>query len=208
MADKDSGVNIRVGEHCQIRTHEQKMSSTFRGVKSPDYAVIDMPTIKGKYAYIPLNAIFLIRFLAEGAVYGFETSVIKTYSKPFPACIIEYPSSIKTVNLRKSRRITTLLPATIETKDGSFDGAIIDLSEGGGLFSALAMANGAAKAGGECLLSATLPSGEKVEKLSCHLCSIKNLEGKTLVGLRFEHNGDGSDSILKSYYDACSISLF
>ncbi|VAX24399.1 hypothetical protein MNBD_NITROSPINAE03-1030 [hydrothermal vent metagenome] len=208
MTQQDSGVEIPVGDVCQIQLYDEKMFSTFRGSKKPDYALIDVPTAGGKPAYISPNAVFLIRFLEKGSVYGFKTSVIKTYSKPSSVCVIEYPASIKTVNLRKSRRITTLLPATIETENGSFAGAFIDLSEGGGLFSTLAMEHEAIKTGAECFVSVTLPSGEKVEKLRSHLCSVKKREGKTLVGLCFDHNGESPSLTLQSYYDTCSTSLF
>jgi len=208
MTQQDGAVDIPVGDVCQIQLYDEKMFSTFRGSKKPDYAIIDIPTAGGKPVYISPNAILLVRFLAKGSVYGFKTGLIKTYSKPSPVCAIEYPASIKTVNLRKSRRITTLLPATIETENGSFAGAFIDLSEGGGLFSTLGMENKTIKAGSECIVSVTLPSGEKVEKLQSHLCSIKKREGKTLVGLCFDHNGESHSLTLQSYYDTCSISLF
>lgn len=205
MTEQDSGVEIPIGDVCQIQLDDEKMFSTFRGSKEPDYALIDVPTVGGKPAYISFNDVFMIRFLAGGAVYGFETKIVKTYTKPFIVCVIRYPETIKTVILRKSKRIIIHLPATIETEKGSFVGAIIDLSAGGGLFSTFAMENRTVKKGGECFLSATLPSGAKVDKLRSQLCSVKERGGKTIIGLRFEPNGDSSYSSLKSYYDICSI---
>lgn len=205
MTKQDNDVEIPIGDVCQIQLHGEKMFSTFRGSKEAEYVLIDIPTAGGKPAYVSFNDIFMIRFLAGGAVYGFETKILKTYTKPFTICVIRYPKTIKAVNLRKSKRIITHLPATIETENGSFKGAIIDLSEGGGLFSTFAMENGAVPKGGECLLSANLPSGEKVDKLRSQLCSVKERAGKTMVGLRFTRIGDSSYSTLKSYYDICSI---
>lgn len=205
MMDLESEVMIPIGDVCQIQYGAEKMFSTFRGYRKPDYALIDMPIAGGKPVYIHFNSNFMIRFLAGGSVYGFETRITKTHTKPFIICVIGYPTEIKAVNLRKSKRITTHLPATLETDQGSFQGAIINLSEGGGLFSTLPSEGVAIPKGEECLLSTTLPSGEKVDKLRSKLCSVNEREGKTMIGLRFDRNGNGAYSILKSYYDICSF---
>jgi c-di-GMP-binding flagellar brake protein YcgR len=205
IMEQNSEVMIPIGDVCQVQYGDEKMFSTFRGCRKPDYALIDMPTAGGKPVYIHFNSNFMIRFLASGSVYGFETRIVNTHTKPITICVIEYPTEIKAVNLRKSKRITTHLPATIETKQGLLKGAIIDLSEGGGLFSTLPSESVVIPKGEECLLSATLPSGEKVDKLRTQLCSVKEREGKTMIGLRFDRNGNGAYSILKSYYDICSF---
>ncbi len=208
MTEQEQETQIPVGELCLVQIDEIKCFSAFRGFYLPDYILIDVPTLNGKPVFLPRNSIFQVRFSKEGMVYGFDTSTIRTYSKPFPICVIEYPNKIKNVNLRKSRRITTLLPAKLETQNGTFSGAIVDLSVGGGLFSTFSEQNGAIRKETRAFLHTALPSGEKVEKLPSRVCSVQKKGNKTLVGLCFEDSGAEPYAVIRSFYDTCALSLF
>lgn len=196
---------VPIGETCQVEIGLAKYRSVFRGFVYPRYLIIDPPVAAGKPAIVPRDSIFIIRFLHDGLVYGFETTLIRAYTKPSQFWITEFPGKMKSTVIRKSARIKTLLPARLETETGPVTGALVDLSDGGGLFCS---DNGSAKGlekGRSGFLFATLPSGEKVTKLLSHIRNVQLKEGRTLLGLSFEARNEDSYLAIRSFYEECAL---
>ncbi len=76
----------------------------------------------------------VVRFVESGMVCGFKTRVYRQITHPFRLLFFNYPTSIDSVNLRNSRRVSIFLDAIIRWKGEEYNGAIRDLSEGGCFF--------------------------------------------------------------------------
>jgi len=198
-----SGVKVPVGEACQLEIGKVKHRSAFRGSRFPDYFALETPVANKQLVVVPANTFFIVRFLSGGMVFGFETTLKKAYTKPIALWIAEYPDTVQSVNLRKSKRVSVFLPATLKSESGSCEGAMIDLSAGGGLFSCKKFT---LKAGEPGHLFTALPSGDRVENLAVQLRNVKMLEeGAALVGLSFESSDDPPNQAINGYYNDCAI---
>ncbi len=195
-------VKISVGDICQIEIDNVKYASAIRGYSVPEYIAFDIPIVNRRYVVIPHNAIFIVRLLSDGMVHGFETGLKKAYTKPISVWMAEYPDSFQSINLRKSKRVSTFLPARLSSGSSVSEGALIDLSEGGGLF---VCKKTSLKHNDKCVITTTMPSGEMVDKLPCVVRSVKTRKDENQIGLKFEDNGSRSYSYLNKFYDACSL---
>jgi len=168
--------------------------------------LLDIPVAKGKQEVVPAGSIFIIRFLDEGKVHGFETTLLKAYTKPFNLWVADYPYKFKTINMRQSRRISTFLPTRLETGENNhFDGAIIDISERGGLFSMIDADESNFSKGAICHVSASLPSSGEVENIKCKICSVQTVQNHVQVGLLFLEDQGRPYLHFKSFYDSCRV---
>ncbi|VAX19176.1 hypothetical protein MNBD_NITROSPINAE02-607 [hydrothermal vent metagenome] len=193
-------INIPVGGICIIQAGKSRYRSIFRGSDFPRYAFMDMPIVNGKPVTLGHHEECIIRFQNSGIVYGFETEVVKQYSRPIPMWVLNYPGNMEKVSLRKSERVQTFLPATMVSNGDEQKGAVIDLSIGGCQF---VLGGGEAEPGSECLLHMALPDGVKIGGLACEVKNIRESNSKKFAGLVFS-DMDGPDTRkMNSFYSLC-----
>ncbi|VAX21760.1 hypothetical protein MNBD_NITROSPINAE04-2379 [hydrothermal vent metagenome] len=202
---------IPTGEFCQVQVEDFKFNSVFRGHFSPNYFLMDIPSLKGSVKYIPHDCLITVRFIHKGMAYGFETTLIRMYTKPSTICILEYPQQINNIYLRKSLRLNIFLLSKLQAQQRAIDGAIIDLSKGGCL---LSTQQSGIKVGENCFLESHLPTGAKIDRLLCQTRSLRKRGDKMMMGLdfgkresnlSFHQEKKDSYALLKSYYDECMI---
>lgn len=198
MATIRREVGIPVGEPCQIQTDQGKFPSFFRGYSYPKYILLDGPMSRGTPVVSVSGAPYVVRFIHEGMVYGYDSMLMKQYTTPVNLWVMRYPDEIQTVNLRKSLRVNTFIPATFASGEGEITGAFVDISEGGGLFSAPGEA--VIQPGQMAQMDMTLPNGDKVVGLECKICSVKPNDGKVLLGIHFNQQDTENIQKIKSFY--------
>lgn len=191
-------VGIPVGEPCQIQLDHGKHPSFFRGYSYPKYILLDGPTSHGSPVVAVSGAPYVVRFVSGGMVYGYDSMLMKQYTTPVNLWVMRYPDEIQTVNLRKSQRVSTFIPSTLTSAQGDVTGALIDISEGGGLFSSPNRVE--AQSGQSAHMDMALPGGERVEGLECKICSIKSVNGKVLLGINFNPRDTANIQKIKSFY--------
>ena len=206
VKQQSSAPEIPVGARCQIQVGKTRYTSTLRGSNFPKFIIMDIPFDNNKPVIVHHHAEGVVRFESGGVISGFEAQVTKQYTSPFAIWVTSYPEEIQSVNLRKSQRITTFLLSKLVSPDKrEMEGAIVDLSEGGGLF---VTGSNSVKEGARHLLEVTLPSGETIQELSCVAKSVKQKGEKTLVGLLFNVETNEKYSKLLSFYLSCAQRLF
>jgi len=198
MATIKHEVGIPVGEPCQIQMDQAKYPSFFRGYSYPKYILLDGPMSRGASVVSVSGTPYVVRFIHEGMVYGYDSMLMKQYTSPIHLWVMRYPDEIQTVNLRKSLRVNTFIPATFASAQGGITGAFVDISEGGGLFSATSAAM--IQPGQMAQMDMTLPNGEKVAGLECKICSVKPNDGKVLLGINFNQQDTENIQKIKSFY--------
>ena len=77
----------------------------------------------------------LVRYIHQGEIFGFKTTVIGTISSPFKLTFIACPIRVERINLRKTARVDCHIPATLTTGDRPLAGMILDISASGCRFS-------------------------------------------------------------------------
>jgi len=195
---------VSVEGSLQIQVGMLKLNTVFRGA-SKKHIFIDTPLMDGKPAIVGRGMAGFVRFANAGKAYGFETDIFRQYTNPAYIWAINNPGSVRGLDLRKSARLTTFIPAVIEAPGaGKQVGVIMDLSESGGLF---ASPSGNMQTDGVCSISFTLPTGHKVESINCELKNARKTGNKIMVGLLFSEMDMDKLKVIKAYYDACSKHL-
>ncbi len=73
-----------------------------------------------------------VRFIRQGTVLGFSTTVAHVTFTPIPLLFLEYPNTIESYNLRKDNRLVCLFPVTVVLNGREQSGALSDISKSGG----------------------------------------------------------------------------
>lgn len=191
-------VSIPVGELCQIQLDQGKHSSFFRGYSYPKYILIDGPVARGAPVVAFSGTAYVVRFIHEGLVYGYESMLMKQYTSPISLWVMRYPDEIQVVNLRKSQRVSTFIPASFTNGERPITGAIIDISEGGGFF--VAPGKAMIQPGQTAQMDMTLPNGEKITGFECKICSVKPNGSKVSFGINFNQLDTVNSQKIKSFY--------
>lgn len=203
---------IPIGDPVQINCQDKKYSSVFRGVVALECIVVDIPIVDGKKIILNYNASITARFLVDGTVYGFKTGLLRVHTKS-GLMVIEYPDSVKKYNLRKSRRISLLLPAQVTTgyEKGSLSGrtwqtetlsgAILDLSGIGALIAV--KPSKTADVGHKVTISTNLPGGTPIVSLEAEIKNIRKSDEKLLLGVNFEKEYSESKNSILEFYNEC-----
>lgn len=193
-----SEVTIPVGEPCQIQLDQGKLPSFFRGYSYPKYILIDGPVTRSGPVVAVSGTFYVVRFIHMGLVYGYESMLMKQYSTPVSIWVMRYPDEIQTVNLRKSERMSTFIPASFDSGEGVITGAIVDISEGGGFF--VAPSHAAIQPGQTAQMDMTLPNGEKITDYECKICTVKPNGAKVSFGINFNQLDTVNSQKIRAFY--------
>lgn len=203
---------IPIGDPVQISCQDKKYNSIFRGVVALECIVADIPIMNGKKIILNYNASITARFLVDGTVYGFKTGLLRVHSKS-GLMVMEYPDSIKKYNLRKSRRVSVLLPSEVTTgyemgslsgqtwQTETLSGAILDLSEIGALIAV--RPSKTADVGHKVTISTNLPDGTPIVSLEAEIKNIRKSDEKLLLGVSFEKEYSESKNAVFEFYNEC-----
>jgi c-di-GMP-binding flagellar brake protein YcgR len=198
MVTIKSEVSIPVGEPCQIQLDKGKLPSFFRGYSYPKYILIDGPVARSGPVVAVSGTLYVVRFIHMGLVYGYESMLMKQYSTPVSIWVMRYPDEIQTVNLRKSERMSTFIPASFDSGEGVITGAIVDISEGGGYF--VAPGHAAIQPGQTAQMDMALPNGEKITGYECKICTVKPNGSKVSFGINFNQLDTVNSQKIRAFY--------
>jgi len=196
-----SSGNIEVGAKAIVQIGAQKLSTVFRGMTSK-HTLIDAPIVGGRPLLLTRGDIITVRYASGGKIYTFESEIIRQYTSPSCFWAVNSPGPLRGVSLRKSPRVTVFIPGNIEDTLTGIEGALVNLSEGGGLFSAKTCSG--IIQGLSYSLNLELPDGSRVTGLKCVVRSQRKLDEKSLIGFSFDEDGEPEALLnLRSYYNDC-----
>jgi len=203
---------LPIGDPIQITCREKRYISILRGVVGPNYLIVDVPLVGGKKYYPDYGSVITVRFLLDGAVYGFKTGIVRVHEKS-GLIVLEYPDSIRKVELRKSKRLNVMISAVITTgceTDSdtgqtwtmeTMDGAILDISEIGALLAV--NSSELIDVGHTVTISAALPGGIHLDSLDAEIRNVKPSSSKLLLGVSFSKMNDKNTDAIKKFYNDC-----
>ena len=132
--DESKGIYIDIGTKVYIEIDGVNFSVTsiFIGMLKDEFMLITFPkrykSVKNKL--YPGNKM-VIKYLFDGSVYAFQTSVIETITHPINAIAIEFPKVVQQRELRIAKRNDVIIPGRIEAKNVEFKAIIFDISKKG-----------------------------------------------------------------------------
>ncbi len=132
---KDRMLSIGLGTHLQVQLGDlgkgMKIAGMLVGIIPEVCLMIQVPAIPGILDKLSGGSPVVARYVYAGNVYGFASAILTYTHKPAFIVFLAYPTSVETINLRKTKRMECILPAKLIILDKIFNGVILDISTGG-----------------------------------------------------------------------------
>jgi len=126
-------VPIELGANLLIQLPDDttRFKATLVGMKLDEYLIIQMPAIPGINSRLQKGIEIVKRYVMNGCVYGFVSSIMNTISSPALICFTSYPEYVEMVNMRKEKRLDCFFPTSSKINGVVLSGAIVDISSDG-----------------------------------------------------------------------------
>ena len=143
MSDID--LRLQSGDTLQLQFLADKTAQRYYaqviGHLRSQSLVITTPRKEGKVLLVREGQPLVIRMLSGNSIYAFNTSVIRSNTKPYPYLHLAYPKEFETIVVRSAHRARTELVASVQTNGREESSApvsamIIDISTTGALLRA------------------------------------------------------------------------
>lgn len=104
---------VQLGDPIQLQfipdDGRERLTARVIGHSPGNSLIISAPRVNGKLTYLKEHQPFIVRMMQGNDVYGFESTVLKYYSSPFPHVHLRHPKDIERITVRGSRRVDTEL---------------------------------------------------------------------------------------------------
>lgn len=132
--NKTEGIYIDIGTrlYLEIDGVNFSVTSIFVGLLADEFMIITLPkrykSVKNKlYAGNKM----VVKYLYDGSVFAFQTSVMETITAPIKALALEYPKVVQKRELRVVKRNQVVIPGRVEAKQTEFPVVLNDVSKKG-----------------------------------------------------------------------------
>ena len=139
MEDKQD-FKVKLGDPIQLQfipqDKRERLTAKIIGYSPNKSIIINAPRVNGKLPLLKENQPFVIRMLQGNDVYGFESSILKYYSVPYPHVHLRHPKDVERITVRGSRRVETevvVSVSTISAPDKSLSISMLNTSATGAL---------------------------------------------------------------------------
>lgn len=134
--ERTSRMDLAVGTKILVRfgfagAGSSEVVGELVGFSHYDFLILRFSPAPGLLAKITPGSLMTARFMHEGSASLFQAEVISHSVKPNLLVFATYPSTVNTMQVRKSERIPVALPGLLYTEHGDGYGYIRDLSKGG-----------------------------------------------------------------------------
>jgi c-di-GMP-binding flagellar brake protein YcgR len=127
-------ISLGTGLQIEFPGVEERFRSVLIGMEPDNYLVVRTPIAvsegMARGQLLP-GTVLTIRYLFDGAVWGFRSTILQTLTGRIRVMFVSYPDSVENHDLRRSNRIECLVPADADWEGKSFPGMITDMSEQG-----------------------------------------------------------------------------
>ena len=121
----------------QVKNYPGRLKSYLVGKEDGRFLIIKVPIVGEPTTIFAPGQELVVRYVYQGNVYGFHSSIMYVLLDSFQVAFIEFPKKIENVNLRTFKRFDCYLPASLQVqarvqdRNLIFQGTIIDISKGG-----------------------------------------------------------------------------
>lgn len=196
-------VGMELFVEFQIKSRKEKLKTTLVGYSTGEFLVLKTPRVQGASISSSkgLNQM-VVRYLLDGSVYGFQSTLLRMLGPPFYVTFISFPTRIEEKTLRRNPRIPVVIPCAWygkEDNEGDGNDRIVNLSADGSLLHL----NKSVVYGETINISFVLPDGEPVVDLKSTVRRVEVSSDRVLVGVEF----DSDDEQLASIGNYLSVAL-
>ncbi len=108
---KQSELSLQIGDKLQLQKTPSDRPERYVvqvvGLMPGKSVIVSTPRINGKVAIIRPDQKYTVRVLQGSSVFGFVSSVLQSYSAPFPHVHLSYPREMESIVVRNSLRAVT-----------------------------------------------------------------------------------------------------
>jgi len=130
-----SGVEVGTTLSVEIPGVQTRFSSRLVGLEPDQFLIIRVPAIPGIRQSLAPGMDIVIRFVSNGAIVGFKSSIIQIHFEPLGVGFLAFPFYAERVSLRKQKRVQCFFETRATIKESEFEGAILDINTKGCRFS-------------------------------------------------------------------------
>ncbi len=125
------GMEIGTDISMELPGSSARIKSGLIGIEPDQFLILRLPPTNGIMHKCEPGSKVILRYLFNGAVIGFTSSIIQVFSNPISVCFLEFPKSAERINLRKDKRVKCFFPGIANYEGIELPGAILDLSASG-----------------------------------------------------------------------------
>ncbi len=200
-------LHIEPGDDLLFRTPKVKgdFKSFLIGMQLGEFLCLRMPPVPSADSRLAVNQTAVIRYLHDGAVYGFKTKILHLMFEPFKLLFVSYPDEVERYDLRKSKRISCIIPCRIYHENGEFQAFIVDLSSGGCRINGQMETSAGLlnlEMGTEAVLDFTLCGQQENMMLNTVVVSSASDKKTVSLGLRYEEPDEETVQRIDSFIDS------
>ncbi len=189
--NKSEGIYIDIGTkvYIEIEGVNFSVTSIFIGLLRDEFMIVTLPkrykSVKNKL--YPGNKM-VVKYLYDGSVYAFQTSVIEMITNPIRALALEYPKVVQQRELRVTKRNNVVIPGRVEAKKTEFSAVVFDLSKKGCRFKYKDDKSSMASLRDGDLLRLYCQFPGVSDEIGCMACvrNVRRLKGHLSVGVEFQ----------------------
>jgi len=195
-----------------LKGHTESHKATLVGMERGSYLICKTSSsrIVGIWAIMNKEDFIIVRYIHNGIVFGFHSTLIGAMDSPFSLLILSYPENIETVNLRQHVRIPCLIPAVMTINESTYKGAIIDISLSGSCF-VFNLSEGDEKAqiqrGDEGALFFQIPGSQNKVTIKVDMVSVRIDNSKITLGTRFKELTPDAWNDIQIYHDTATLAF-
>ncbi len=200
---------LSIGLKVTVKIRGDSYDTLIRGWKPGVFILVDVPMSGADHIKVVPETSIFCRFLSTGSLVTCATVVISVLKQPLNIMVLEFPSRYDKIELRKSTRLTTSLPAVYyklgrsEEKNVRFKATVRDLNLKGALLSSSIKLDVPSR----IALSIKLSVSEKITNVVSIVQNLakeknENNEDFYLIGVEFKNLQGQDKSKLMLYIDA------
>ena len=118
--EEKNDFRVNLGDPIQLQfipdNGRDRLSAKVIGHAPGKSLIISAPLLNGKLTLLKESQRFIVRMLQGNNVYGFESSILKSYSVPFPHVHLSHPTDVERIVVRGSRRIETEVVVSVTSE--------------------------------------------------------------------------------------------
>ncbi len=191
---------LETGTGIYFEVNDVSVKSSFVGSVKGTNVVVTPPKLDGPIEDAFLEKVF-IKFVSEGDMYQFKTSLQRTVKDPLPLLVFEYPEKLVKKERRAVKRTKCFVPVKGLLQDQIKDGIIRDISMKGCRCNFFVSGNDGidAEKVKSIILKCQFSKEEKEQEITGEV-KFFTISGNILsVGMMFHDVSDDSKRILNDY---------
>ncbi len=126
-----AGIGTRVQFQLGGKLEKLRATGVVAGIIHYEHIMIRIPAIPGILSRLNEGDPVVVRYVYEGNVYGFNSTILAFTNKPALIVFLAYPDEVESVNLRETQRVSCCLSAKVITEGGGYKAVLEDISLGG-----------------------------------------------------------------------------